>query len=633
MVDTVGDFEQALARTLADLGAAAGRPRVHRAHRRPRQHAPAHADARARGRRARPARRRRGRTTSATTRRSTAGTPTSTPACAKAWRAMRARGWRLACVTNKPRAFALALLEAKGLLPLFEHVFGGDSFERHKPDPLPLIKTCEALGTPPARTLMVGDSRNDCEAGARRGLPGGAGELRLQPRRAGGRGAARSRDRPARRAGLRPRARHEKAARGPPSHRRAGLQVSRLNARSTSAVWPLGVGLKRHWRTASTAAAFRLGLVVFITVTTSTTPSGPDLELHLDLALAQAAHRGDRELRVGRLDHDQARIRLFLRGRARRSAAPTAAGAASEPATPADETPASTPPVRHRAGVAGAGGAGGGGQRRRGGGRRGGDDRRRRGVGGIGGVGATTGVGRGGGDLHAFGRAAALACGAGAGAGAAATGLGAAAGLGAGVAASTRIQYIVRSVSFCASFGGGGGGGGRRHHLGHRRRAGGGAGQHQDAARDDSQISHGGRAQVTRCGRSSGPGPSCVVDLETARCVPTTEITVRPRSLATSNRHARLYAGEKGLPNPAECALRHCRHASGAARASADGPSAAAATASRLEAALRDGGWRAPIASAKLARMSEGFFLSCTAAKACAVRSHDQGAWVWRRRS
>ena len=85
--------------------------------------------------------------------------------------AMRAHGWRLACVTNKPRAFALALLDAKGLLPLFEHVFGGDSFERHKPDPLPLTKTCEALGTAPARTLMVGDSSNDCEAARAAGCP------------------------------------------------------------------------------------------------------------------------------------------------------------------------------------------------------------------------------------------------------------------------------------------------------------------------------------------------------------------------------------------------------------------------------------------------------------------------------
>ena len=85
--------------------------------------------------------------------------------------AMRARGWKLACVTNKPRAFALALLEVKGLQPLFEHVFGGDSFERQKPDPLPLVRTCEALGTAPAHTLMVGDSRNDCEAARAAGCP------------------------------------------------------------------------------------------------------------------------------------------------------------------------------------------------------------------------------------------------------------------------------------------------------------------------------------------------------------------------------------------------------------------------------------------------------------------------------
>jgi phosphoglycolate phosphatase len=84
---------------------------------------------------------------------------------------LHARGWRLACVTNKPRAFALRLLEIKGLADAFDHVFGGDSFERHKPDPLPLVKTCEALGTVPARTLMIGDSRNDVEAARGAGCP------------------------------------------------------------------------------------------------------------------------------------------------------------------------------------------------------------------------------------------------------------------------------------------------------------------------------------------------------------------------------------------------------------------------------------------------------------------------------
>lgn len=85
--------------------------------------------------------------------------------------ALRARGLPLACLTNKPLGFARPLLQAKGLAGFFAHVFGGDSFERSKPDPLPLLKTCEALGTPPAQTLMVGDSQNDGIAARAAGCP------------------------------------------------------------------------------------------------------------------------------------------------------------------------------------------------------------------------------------------------------------------------------------------------------------------------------------------------------------------------------------------------------------------------------------------------------------------------------
>lgn len=85
--------------------------------------------------------------------------------------ALRERGWPLACLTNKPLNFARPLLQAKGLEGFFAHVFGGDSFERTKPDPLPLLKTCEALGTPPAHTLMVGDSQNDGIAARAAGCP------------------------------------------------------------------------------------------------------------------------------------------------------------------------------------------------------------------------------------------------------------------------------------------------------------------------------------------------------------------------------------------------------------------------------------------------------------------------------
>jgi phosphoglycolate phosphatase len=85
--------------------------------------------------------------------------------------ALRASGLRLACLTNKPNAFARPLLAQKGLDGFFEHVFGGDAFTRKKPDPLPLLQTCLALGTDPAHTLMVGDSQNDADAARAAGCP------------------------------------------------------------------------------------------------------------------------------------------------------------------------------------------------------------------------------------------------------------------------------------------------------------------------------------------------------------------------------------------------------------------------------------------------------------------------------
>jgi phosphoglycolate phosphatase len=85
--------------------------------------------------------------------------------------ALRQRGLRLACLTNKPGEFARALLDAKGLAPWFDAVFGGDAFERKKPDPLPLLRACEALGSTPARTLMIGDSSNDARAARAAGCP------------------------------------------------------------------------------------------------------------------------------------------------------------------------------------------------------------------------------------------------------------------------------------------------------------------------------------------------------------------------------------------------------------------------------------------------------------------------------
>ena len=84
---------------------------------------------------------------------------------------LKARGLVLGCLTNKPTAFARPLLHVKGLDGFFRVLFGGDAFDRKKPDPLPLVKTCEALGVEPSRTLMIGDSSNDARAARAAGCP------------------------------------------------------------------------------------------------------------------------------------------------------------------------------------------------------------------------------------------------------------------------------------------------------------------------------------------------------------------------------------------------------------------------------------------------------------------------------
>jgi phosphoglycolate phosphatase len=84
--------------------------------------------------------------------------------------ALRDAGLRLACVTNKPHRFAVALLEQYGLARYFAFVFGGDSLPRKKPDPEPMLAACAAMGVAPGETVAIGDSENDAIAGRAAGM-------------------------------------------------------------------------------------------------------------------------------------------------------------------------------------------------------------------------------------------------------------------------------------------------------------------------------------------------------------------------------------------------------------------------------------------------------------------------------
>ena len=74
---------------------------------------------------------------------------------------LKAKGYQLAIVTNKPYDFIQPILDGLDLNGLFELLVGGDTLEKRKPDPLPLHYACEKLGVTVEQCVMVGDSKND----------------------------------------------------------------------------------------------------------------------------------------------------------------------------------------------------------------------------------------------------------------------------------------------------------------------------------------------------------------------------------------------------------------------------------------------------------------------------------------
>ncbi len=84
---------------------------------------------------------------------------------------LRGRGFKLACVTNKPARFTEPLLDGLALTARLDLVLSGDSLPRKKPDPLPLLHVANAFGIGPGQLLMVGDSPVDTAAARAAGCP------------------------------------------------------------------------------------------------------------------------------------------------------------------------------------------------------------------------------------------------------------------------------------------------------------------------------------------------------------------------------------------------------------------------------------------------------------------------------
>ncbi|PMR73899.1 phosphoglycolate phosphatase [Billgrantia endophytica] len=92
------------------------------------------------------------------------------PGAREALDGLRTGGMPLALVTNKPFAFIAPILAGFGLERHFGLCLGGDSLDRKKPDPAPLLHVAAQFGLHPRDCLMVGDSRHDIAAGQAAGF-------------------------------------------------------------------------------------------------------------------------------------------------------------------------------------------------------------------------------------------------------------------------------------------------------------------------------------------------------------------------------------------------------------------------------------------------------------------------------
>ncbi len=77
---------------------------------------------------------------------------------------LKAAGYKLGCVTNKAAQFTIPLLKDLGVHDEFEIIICGDTLEKKKPDPLPLLHAAEFFGVEPAKAMMLGDSMSDVKA-------------------------------------------------------------------------------------------------------------------------------------------------------------------------------------------------------------------------------------------------------------------------------------------------------------------------------------------------------------------------------------------------------------------------------------------------------------------------------------
>jgi len=92
------------------------------------------------------------------------------PGVEEGLRRLRAAGYVLALISNKPTDACLELLRHFKLADLFTSVMGGGSVRELKPHPEAVLKTMQSVRADPERTWMIGDHHTDLETARRAGV-------------------------------------------------------------------------------------------------------------------------------------------------------------------------------------------------------------------------------------------------------------------------------------------------------------------------------------------------------------------------------------------------------------------------------------------------------------------------------
>jgi phosphoglycolate phosphatase len=79
-------------------------------------------------------------------------------------------GRAMAVLTNKPVNFSKGILDGLGLSRYFRFVYGGNSFEKKKPDPVGVQALLRDLNSSPRGAMMIGDSDVDVRTARNAGI-------------------------------------------------------------------------------------------------------------------------------------------------------------------------------------------------------------------------------------------------------------------------------------------------------------------------------------------------------------------------------------------------------------------------------------------------------------------------------